>query len=74
MLRAAMTDSAPLNDPFGTQRSLEPKGSLPQPAQRVDNDFSRLYPGEMLIAVETLNVDAASFQARWKTRRGPVPR
>ena len=30
-----------------------------QPAQRVDNDFSRLFVGEMLLAVETLNVDAA---------------
>jgi L-erythro-3,5-diaminohexanoate dehydrogenase len=49
-------------DPFGTHRSLEPRGSLPQPAQRVDNDFSRLFPGEMLLQVETLNVDAASFR------------
>jgi L-erythro-3,5-diaminohexanoate dehydrogenase len=49
-------------DPFGTQRSLEPRGGLPQPAQRVDHDFSRLFRGEMLIAVETLNVDAASFR------------
>jgi len=48
-------------DPFGTSRALEPQG-LPQPAERVDNDFSRLFPGEMLIAVETLNVDAASFR------------
>jgi L-erythro-3,5-diaminohexanoate dehydrogenase len=49
-------------DAFGTHRSLEPAGSLPQPAQRVDNDFSRLFAGEMLLAVETLNVDAASFR------------
>ncbi len=49
-------------DPFGTVRSLEPKGALPQPALRVDSDFSRLFAGEMLIGVETLNVDAASFR------------
>ncbi len=49
-------------DPFGTHRSLEPKGALPQPAQRLDNDFSRLFAGEILLAVETLNVDAASFR------------
>ena len=55
-------DFAPGGDPFGTHRSLEPKGALPQPAQRVDNDFSRLFAGEMLLAVETLNVDAASFR------------
>lgn len=49
-------------DPFGTHRALEPKGTLPQPAARVDDDFSRLFEGEMLLAVETLNVDAASFR------------
>jgi L-erythro-3,5-diaminohexanoate dehydrogenase len=52
----------PGGDPFGTHRSLEPRGSLPQPAKRVDNDFSRLYDGELLLQVETLNVDAASFR------------
>jgi len=35
---------------------------LPQPARRVDNDFSRIYAGELLLAVDTLNVDAASFR------------
>jgi L-erythro-3,5-diaminohexanoate dehydrogenase len=49
-------------DPFGTHRTLEPKGALPQPAQRLDNDFSRIYAGELLLAVDTLNVDAASFR------------
>jgi L-erythro-3,5-diaminohexanoate dehydrogenase len=53
---------APGGDPFGTHRSLDPKGSLPQPAKRVDNDFSRLFDGEMRLRVETLNVDAASFR------------
>jgi L-erythro-3,5-diaminohexanoate dehydrogenase len=48
-------------DPLGTHRVLEPRGALPQPALRVDNDFSRLFEGEALLAVETLNVDAASF-------------
>jgi L-erythro-3,5-diaminohexanoate dehydrogenase len=48
-------------DPFGTHRAL-PAGGLPQPAERVDNDFSRLFDGELLIAVETLNIDAASFR------------
>ncbi len=53
---------APGGDPFGTHRALEPRGALPQPAQRVDNDFSRIFAGELLLAVETLNVDAASFR------------
>jgi len=48
-------------DPFGTHRVIEPKGALPQPAWRVDNDFGRLFEGEVLLGVETLNVDAASF-------------
>ncbi len=52
----------PTGDPLGTHRALSPRGALPQPADRVDNDFSRLFPGEMLIEVETLNVDAASFR------------
>ena len=49
-------------DPFGTHRATDPKGALPQPARRVDNDFSRLFKGEILLQVETLNVDAASFR------------
>lgn len=49
-------------DPFGTHRSLEPRGALPQPAWRVDNDFSKIYAGELLLDVDTLNVDAASFR------------
>jgi L-erythro-3,5-diaminohexanoate dehydrogenase len=49
-------------DPFGTHRVVVPKGSLPQPAQRLDADFSRIFEGELLLAVETLNIDAASFR------------
>jgi L-erythro-3,5-diaminohexanoate dehydrogenase len=52
---------APGGDPYGIHRVLEPKGGLPQPAWRVDNAFSRLFQGEVLLNVETLNIDAASF-------------
>jgi len=45
----------------GTHRVLEPRGALPQPALRLDNDFARLFEGEALVGVETLNIDAASF-------------
>jgi L-erythro-3,5-diaminohexanoate dehydrogenase len=48
-------------DAYGTHRVLEPAGALPQPAWRLDNDFRRLFAGEVLLAVETLNIDAASF-------------
>ncbi|MCL2448045.1 MAG: L-erythro-3,5-diaminohexanoate dehydrogenase [Polyangiaceae bacterium] len=51
----------PVGDPYGTHRSIEPPSALPQPAWRVDNDFTRLFRGETLVAVETLNLDAASF-------------
>lgn len=45
---------------FGTHRSIEPKGGLPQPAQKIDNTME-LYDNEILIDVETLNIDSASF-------------
>jgi L-erythro-3,5-diaminohexanoate dehydrogenase len=51
----------PAGDRYGTHRVLEPKGVLPQPALRVDNDFNRIFGGELLLEVGTLNIDAASF-------------
>src|SRR5450432_729734 len=51
----------PGSDPYGAHRSLTPAGALPQQAWRLDNDFTRLFHGETLLGVETLNVDAASF-------------
>jgi L-erythro-3,5-diaminohexanoate dehydrogenase len=39
---------------------IEPKGCLPQAAKRVDNSLP-IHPTEMLIRVQMLNVDAASF-------------
>jgi L-erythro-3,5-diaminohexanoate dehydrogenase len=45
---------------FGAHRVLEPRGVLPQPALRVDNTME-IYDNEILIDVDTLNVDAASF-------------
>jgi L-erythro-3,5-diaminohexanoate dehydrogenase len=46
--------------PYGTHRVLEPKGVLPQPAQKIDNTME-IYDNEVLIDVQTLNVDSASF-------------
>jgi len=45
---------------FGLHRVLEPKGVLPQPAEKIDNTME-LYDNEILIDVEVLNIDAASF-------------
>jgi L-erythro-3,5-diaminohexanoate dehydrogenase len=47
-------------NPFGTHRVIEPKGILPQPALKVDNTME-IYDNEILIDVQTLNIDSASF-------------
>jgi len=47
--------------PYGTHRVIEPAGVLPQPAWRLDNT-SPPWDNEILVDVETLNVDAASFR------------
>lgn len=46
---------------YGTHRVIEPKGVLPQPARKIDNNMDTLYDNEILINVQTLNVDSASF-------------
>lgn len=45
---------------YGTHRVIEPKGTLPQPAIKIDNDME-IYDNEILIDVQTLNIDSASF-------------
>ena len=45
---------------FGTHRVLEPVGTLPQPALKIDNTME-IYDNEILIDVQTLNIDSASF-------------
>jgi L-erythro-3,5-diaminohexanoate dehydrogenase len=45
---------------YGTHRVLDPKGTLPQPAHKLDNTMS-IYDNELLIDVKTLNIDSASF-------------
>src|SRR4029079_18447941 len=46
--------------PLGLHRSLEPPGSLPQLAWRLDPD-PRIRSNEIAIAVRALNIDSASF-------------
>lgn len=46
--------------PFGSHRVLEPKGVLPQNAWKLDNS-PEIYDNEILIDVEALNIDSASF-------------
>ncbi|HXE73728.1 MAG TPA: L-erythro-3,5-diaminohexanoate dehydrogenase [Candidatus Nitrosotenuis sp.] len=50
----------PSGCPYGSHRSLEPAGSLPQAAWRLDNTPEPL-DNEILVDVDTLNIDSASF-------------
>lgn len=45
---------------YGTHRVIEPQGSLPQGAKKIDNDMN-IYDNEILIDVAALNIDSASF-------------
>ena len=47
-------------DRFGTHRVISPEGVLPQPADVIDNNMD-IYDNEVLIDVQTLNIDSASF-------------
>lgn len=47
--------------PYGSHRVLEPEGVLPQAAWKLDNTM-QVYENELLIDVEMLNIDAASFR------------
>ncbi|MEG1762051.1 MAG: L-erythro-3,5-diaminohexanoate dehydrogenase [Bacteroidales bacterium] len=46
---------------YGTHRVIEPVGVLPQPANKIDNNMDEIYDNEILIDVQTLNIDSASF-------------
>src|SRR4051812_9562431 len=48
-------------DPFGTHRSTSPTGVLPQQAEVLDASLPA-YDNELLLDVDTLNIDAASFR------------
>lgn len=50
-----------MSDPFGTHRSLVPRGTLPQQAQVLDVD-APLAEDEVEIDVEYLNIDSASWR------------
>lgn len=56
---------------YGTHRVLEPVGTLPQPAEKLDNTME-IYSNELLIDVETLNIDSASFTQIKKAYHGDL--
>jgi L-erythro-3,5-diaminohexanoate dehydrogenase len=51
-------------DPYGLRRVVRPKGVLPQQAEALDPELA-LGDDELLIDVEHLNIDAASFRQLW---------
>lgn len=46
---------------LGVHRVIEPKGVLPQPAWKIDNNMDEIYDNEILLDVIRLNIDSASF-------------
>ncbi|MGH3355852.1 MAG: zinc-binding dehydrogenase [Nocardioidaceae bacterium] len=54
-------DERAAGDPAGLHRVLEPAGVLPQAAHQLDTRW-QLWPDEVRLRVERLNLDAASFR------------
>lgn len=59
-------------DPFGVHRVLDKTPTLPQAAERLDNALP-IFDNEILIEVEHLNIDAASFVQMEKETAGSSP-
>ena len=66
-----MTGSGP-GSPLGLHRVLEPAGVLPQAAWRLDASPG-LWPDEVRVRVERLNLDAASFRQLREATDGGAP-
>lgn len=60
-------------DRYGTHRALAPVGALPQQAEKVDPSLP-IYENELLIDVEALNIDSASFHQIKKACHADVHR
>ena len=56
---------------YGTHRVIEPIGALPQSANKISNDME-LYDNEILIDVDYLNIDSASFTQIKQVARGDI--
>lgn len=56
-------------DPLGFHRVLQPKGVLPQAADRLDAGLP-IFSNELLLEVERLNLDSASFRQIWEEQCG----
>lgn len=56
---------------YGTHRVIEPEGALPQPALRISNDME-IFDNEILIDVDYLNIDSASFTQLKEEAKGDI--
>lgn len=56
---------------YGTHRVIEPQGVLTQAAYKIDNDME-IYSNEILVNVQSLNVDSASFTQIEEEANGDV--
>ncbi|MGW5359735.1 L-erythro-3,5-diaminohexanoate dehydrogenase [Actinopolymorpha pittospori] len=65
-----MLEASPLpGSPIGLHRVREPAGALPQAAARLDTRKG-LWPDEVRVRVERLNLDAASYRQLWSAHGG----
>jgi L-erythro-3,5-diaminohexanoate dehydrogenase len=65
-------EQAVRGDDYGIHRVIEPRGVLPQAAWRLDNDASKVFDDEIVLDVERLNIDSASFQQMREAGDGDV--
>jgi L-erythro-3,5-diaminohexanoate dehydrogenase len=56
---------------YGTHRVIEPEGVLPQPAVKISNDME-IFDNEILIDVDYLNIDSASFTQLKEEAKGDI--
>ncbi|MBU5592358.1 L-erythro-3,5-diaminohexanoate dehydrogenase [Clostridium sp. MSJ-4] len=56
---------------YGTHRVIEPQGVLTQAAQKIDNNME-IYSNEILVDVQSLNIDSASFTQIEEEANGDV--
>lgn len=56
---------------YGTHRVIQPKGALPQPAAKISNNMD-IFDNEILIDVEFLNIDSASFTQLKEEAKGDI--
>ncbi len=56
---------------YGTHRVISPEGALPQPATKISNKME-IFDNEILIDVDYLNIDSASFTQLNKQAKGDL--